>query len=185
VVTVGRLEQLKGVETIIRSVAILRDTGDSVGLVIVGNGSDRERLRGIVANLNLEERVWFAGQVERERLPQLISACDVYASGSWQEGFSVALLEALACGLPAVSTPAGGASEVIVEGKTGFLTGPNDPDQMAVAIADALAISQGAAAACVDMASNYSTARVGDRILSLLHSLRDSSLPAARLASPQ
>ncbi len=102
IVTVGRLEAQKGQAHLIRAVGKLRDDGWNVKLVIFGEGKLRPDLESLVSRLELNHEVIFAGFTENP-YPSLAHA-DVFVMPSQYEGFSCAVVEALACGVPCVST---------------------------------------------------------------------------------
>ena len=99
-VHVGRLMTEKGQEEAIRAIPEIRHQIPTVRLLLVGPGPDRERLEGIVRELGLGEAVVLAGL--RSDVPALLQASDLFMFPSRREGLSVALIEALAAGLPAV-----------------------------------------------------------------------------------
>jgi len=75
--------------------------------------------------------VIFLGLREREEIPQILAITDVFVLSSLREGLSSAIIEAMAAGCPVVATAVGGTGELVVDGKTGFLTNPRDPEFLA------------------------------------------------------
>jgi glycosyltransferase involved in cell wall biosynthesis len=131
--TVARLDPIKDHETVIRAGAVLRTRGRPFVLKIVGTGPTEPRLRLLVDELGLVESVAFIG--ERSDIPEILGAADVFAFGmTWDEGFGVAVAEAMSARTPIVCTDAGPASEVLDEGRAGLLVPAGD----AVAMADAI-----------------------------------------------
>jgi sugar transferase (PEP-CTERM/EpsH1 system associated) len=133
--SVGRLEAVKDQMTLVRAFSDLcrRYPRDSrLRLILVGDGSLRHRIEALVAQENLQDRVWLAGA--RDDIPQLLRALDVFVLPSLAEGISNTILEAMACGLPVVATRVGGNDELVQEGRTGFLVPPADPGTMADAL---------------------------------------------------
>jgi glycosyltransferase involved in cell wall biosynthesis len=122
----GRLMWKKDYATMLRAFAIVR-TGT---LLIAGAGPQEADLRALVAELGANVR--FLGA--RTDLPDLMRAADGFLLSSTIEGLPVTLLEAAACALPAVATTAGGCTEIIVDGETGFLVPPGDPAAFAAAM---------------------------------------------------
>ncbi|RQD77173.1 MAG: N-acetyl-alpha-D-glucosaminyl L-malate synthase BshA [Candidatus Syntrophonatronum acetioxidans] len=98
-------------------------------LLMVGDGIDRYRASQLVEELGLKEKVSFLG-VQDDVLPMLNEA-DLFLLTSEKESFGLAILEAMACGLPVVASNAGGIPEVVEEGKTGFLYQVGDVEAMA------------------------------------------------------
>lgn len=109
----GRLIERKGQQHLIPAVAELKKRGLAVELMIVGTGDNEPALRRQVKELRLEDTVRFTGSVEWEKMPQLYQASDIFVLPSYNEGMSIALLEAMATGLPVVVTNTGGARELV------------------------------------------------------------------------
>jgi len=103
-----------------------------VQFLLVGNGHLREELEKLTEDLNLKNKVIFAGH--RSDVPELLSLMDIFVLPSLTEGMSNALLEAMAAELPCVATKVGGNPEVVQDGVTGFVVSPKDPESMAGAI---------------------------------------------------
>ncbi len=131
-VTVGALAPRKGQIYAIEALRLVRDGGVDARLTLVGGGSDELLLRHAAGNFGVEQHVVFAGPQTDPR-PFLLDA-DMFLLPSRQEGFSNALLEAMASGLPAVVTDVGGNREAIVEGEGGFIVPPFDPSALARAV---------------------------------------------------
>jgi glycosyltransferase involved in cell wall biosynthesis len=101
--------------------------------MVAGEGELRGELMALASSLGIASRVNFIGRCDD--VPALLAASEVCVLTSTNEGFSNSILEYMAAGRPVVATDAGGASEAVVEGKTGFLV-PSDDDR---ALADKLA----------------------------------------------
>jgi glycosyltransferase involved in cell wall biosynthesis len=127
--TVARLDPVKRLDVLLEALASL----PNVNAVIVGDGSERAKLMALSDRLELEGCTHFAGQQEHV-LPWL-AAMDVFVLSSDWEGMSNALLEAMAAGLPVVATAVGGSPEVVIDGVTGLLVPPRDPEALTQAIA--------------------------------------------------
>ena len=113
--TVGRLSVTKRVEMLIDAVHILKDDGFNVRFTIVGGGQIEQNLRQIVAEKNLSDVVEITGRLDSERMPQVYRQNDIFISASMQEGMSNAMLEAMACGLPIVTTRCEGVQELVAD----------------------------------------------------------------------
>jgi glycosyltransferase involved in cell wall biosynthesis len=120
-VTVGRLVALKQIDHLIRAIAEC----DDVGLVIVGDGPERERLNALVCDYGLTDRVYFAGQRNKNETLSLMAACDLFILNSTHEGFPHVVLEAMSLGLPVVATAVGGTQELVRDGENGVLITPH------------------------------------------------------------
>jgi len=102
-------------------------------LVIAGRGALRKRLEALAADHGVASKVRFAGLVSD--VPRLLSAFDVFAFPSRWEGFGIALIEAMAAGLPVVASRTGGITEIVEDGVSGLLVAPGDPGELAAALA--------------------------------------------------
>lgn len=138
-ISVGRLEHVKGVDTLIEAASLLaRKQSDCPWLLtIVGDGSLRSALEANVLERGLASHITFLG--DRQDVPALLAQNDLFVLASRAEGMPNAALEAMASGLPVVATTVGGTPEVVVDGATGLLTPPNDPAAFAGALATLLA----------------------------------------------
>jgi glycosyltransferase involved in cell wall biosynthesis len=117
--TVGRLNEVKRQDLLLRSVATPGAGLDDVRVLIVGDGPEREALQKLAHNLGIAERVHFAGyQPAPERY---LAAMDVFALTSRLEGLPLAMLEAWAAGLPVVASAVGGVPKVVMHGVSGLL----------------------------------------------------------------
>lgn len=117
---VGRLIERKGHRHLLDALATLTRSGVDASLELVGTGDERRRLENLVAALGLRDRVVFAGYVPREEIPRRYAAADVFVLPSYNEGMSVATLEAMAAGLPIVVTRTGGSAELVEDGVNGL-----------------------------------------------------------------
>jgi glycosyltransferase involved in cell wall biosynthesis len=132
-VTVGALAARKGQEYGIEALAKLCEAGVEARLVLVGDGPDRPLLEATAKRLGVERAVDFAGE-QLDPRPYL-EAADIFLFPSRQEGFSNALIEAMACGLPVVATDVGGNAEAVGEGG-GRIVPAEDSGALAAALLD-------------------------------------------------
>ena len=128
----GRLIKQKGHRYLFKAIATLKDKIPGIKLLIVGDGEIRKELEEYVHKLNIEREVIFLGF--RKDMPALYSLMDVFCLPSEFEGFGVVLIEAMACEKPVVATKVGGVPEVVLDGETGILVPPKNPDALAQAI---------------------------------------------------
>jgi glycosyltransferase involved in cell wall biosynthesis len=117
--TVGRLAVAKDHACLISAFAELRDQVSDSALVIVGDGALRAELDAQIRKLSLQDRVFLLG--DRSDIAELLCGFHIFAMSSRTEGYSIALLEACAAGLPIVATDVGGNSEIVREGANGKL----------------------------------------------------------------
>ncbi len=127
--TVGRLSVTKRVEMLIDAVRILRDAGFNAHLSIVGGGALQNRLKFLVADAKLDDHIEITGRIDQENMPQIYQQSNIFVSATLQEGMSNAMLEAMACGLPIVTTPCEGIEELIAD--NGIVVG--QPSSQAIA----------------------------------------------------
>lgn len=133
---VGRLVPEKGLPLLLDALARLDAMGLPLRLRLVGAGPLHDELTRRAAERNLSDRVEFLGPVGQEDLPGLYRWADVFVLPSFQEGLPVVLMEALACGVPVVTTRVAGIPELVVDGVNGRLVTPGRTDELAAAIAD-------------------------------------------------
>lgn len=134
--TVGRLVAAKDYPTLVESVAILLSRGYRLRTEIVGDGPERETILRAVKAAQVEEHVSLVGY--QDNIGEWLSRWTVFVSSSIREGQPVALLEAMAHGLPCVATAVGGVPDTIREGAEGLLVPPRRADMLADAIAGLL-----------------------------------------------
>jgi len=133
--TVLRMEAVKDPLTLVRAFLLLLqlpEARERLRLVMIGDGSLRPEIEAVLRSANAERSVWLPGS--RDDVPSLMRAMDMFVLPSIAEGISNTILEAMASGLPVVATRVGGNPELVVEGKTGYLVPPSDPEAMASAI---------------------------------------------------
>jgi 1,2-diacylglycerol 3-alpha-glucosyltransferase len=133
---VGRLDREKNLEFLLDAVA--RVDVPRIRLLLVGRGTQASALRARAVALGLEKRVEFRGGSPPEGLPVYYHAADVFVFASKTETQGLAVLEAMACGLPVVAVRASGVEEVVVEGVSGLLV-PEDRGAFAAAVSQVLA----------------------------------------------
>lgn len=131
---VARLSPIKDHDTAIRSVAQVARSRPDVRLWIVGDGVQEGPIRELIRELGLESHVQMLGS--RSDVPRLLGAVDLALLTSLSEGIPLALIEAMATGLPVVATRVGGMPEVVMEGVTGLLAPVGASDELAKAILD-------------------------------------------------
>lgn len=130
-ILVGRLYPVKGVEYLIESISFLKETRDDFKLLIIGDGSERSYLEKLSEELNITNYVEFRGKIPNDEVPLYLKASDIFILPSLSEGFPNALLEAMASGLPVVTTKIRGLDEIVEEGINGFLVNPKSPEEIA------------------------------------------------------
>lgn len=123
-VTVARLDPVKGHIFLLKAMAGITSLYPSARLIIVGDGSERKILEEALQDLGLTEHVFLVGN--KRNVPAFLSAGDVFLLGSLNEGMGRAAVEAMASGLPLIVSRVGGLTELIEDGKEGFLVEPGN-----------------------------------------------------------
>ena len=139
IMTIGRLVQRKGIDTMIEALPIVQDRIPGAVYVIAGSGPELDSLQRLRKALRLEHSVFFIGRVASDELRSYYNACDVFVLPAREahedvEGFGIVFLEAAACGKPSIGTRTGGIPDAIINGETGILVDPDAPDQLAEAV---------------------------------------------------
>jgi glycosyltransferase involved in cell wall biosynthesis len=142
---VARLEMHKDQPTLIRAAKLLRDSGRETEVWLIGDGSRRLEYERLIAELGLTDTVKLLGM--RRDIPELLGQLDVFVfAATPDEGQGVALVEAMAAGVPIVATDVGACREVLDQGELGTLVPPHQPEALAAAIESALLAREEAAA---------------------------------------
>jgi glycosyltransferase involved in cell wall biosynthesis len=132
VLTVSRLLPNKGHDDLIAAAPAILSRFPGAHFVFAGDGDQRAALEAQIEALHLRDHFSLLGF--RTDVPDLMRGSDLFVLPSLAEGFSLALVEALAAGLPVVATRVGGAEEAIEDGRNGFLAPPADPAALAAAV---------------------------------------------------
>ncbi len=140
IVNCGRINAVKGWEFLVESFNILRQEKEDAKLIFIGDGEDQPKLENYVNQIGLSAHVKITGFQPPTKVVKYLNAADVVAIGSKAEGWSVTMLEALACGKAIVSTVVSGARDMIVEGENGYVVEKRDPKCFAEAMVRALAL---------------------------------------------
>jgi len=127
--TATRFEPVKNLPLLLHAFRTVLTARPNTCLVLAGAGSLERELRDLARTLEMETRVHFIGL--RHDLPDIYGVMDVFVLSSHTEGISIALLEAMANGVPAVVTAVGGNPEVVLHGETGFVVPAGDDGAMA------------------------------------------------------
>ncbi|WP_136807956.1 glycosyltransferase [Desulfosediminicola flagellatus] len=126
---VARLAPVKDHKTLFTACDLLSQSYSKFKLVVVGGGPEENTLRQLSTELEMEDRIIFLGP--RYDVSVILNCIDIFVLSSKSEGISITLLEAMASGLPVVATDVGGNPEVVIDGETGILTPPEDPESFA------------------------------------------------------
>jgi glycosyltransferase involved in cell wall biosynthesis len=173
-ICVARLIERKGQHHLIAALRLLADAGHDVRLELVGEGDARRQNEELARQLGVAERVSFAGYVPREQIAARYAAAHAFVLPSYNEGMSVATLEALAAGLPAVITRTGGAEELVADGVTGHIVEWGDVGALAgrlAALANDRAAARRMGALARQRASGFTWERAAERYLAMFAEL--------------
>lgn len=137
---VGRIEPLKGIDTLIQAIAIMRQRGVYVCLSVIGGDGDLSqesantelrRLKAMREQAGVADLVTFLGKRSQDTLPYYYSAAEAVVVPSHYESFGMVALEAMACGRPVVASQVGGLAFLVQDGRTGFTVPVEEPQALA------------------------------------------------------
>jgi len=184
---VGRIEPLKGIETLIRAMALLRQRDScpkkAASLAIIGGdphatpdamNAEMKRLRLLCYELEMEDVILFLGKRDQDTLPYYYSAAEMVVVPSHYESFGMVALEAMACGTPVVASQVGGLAFLVQDGVTGYTIPDGDPvvlcDKLLALLGDAeLRMKMGERAE--QLARDYDWKKIAKRIVELYRAL--------------
>jgi glycosyltransferase involved in cell wall biosynthesis len=135
VLSVGNLIPIKGHETLIRAIATLVADFPELKLEVIGEGPELGRLRDLASQLKIQGRVQFLGRKSRKQVAEAMRRCILFALPSRYEGLGCVYLEAMAVGKAVIGCRGQGIAEIIQHGSNGFLVGPDNEKELALAIA--------------------------------------------------
>ena len=131
-ISVARLSPEKDFATLFQAVSLVVREVPDFKLMMIGNGAERAKLEALADSLGIASNVDFLG--ERKDVPELLAQAGFFVSSSKSEGISLTILEAMAVGLPVVTTRVGGNPEIVLEGETGHLVPDQNPPALAAAM---------------------------------------------------
>ena len=174
VACVGRLDRLKGVDVLIRSLA---QTRTPVAARIVGEGDLREELKQLAVKLGVDKRITFTGLVEHDQLTREYQKAAVFVFPTMRraESFGNVAMEAMACGLPVIGSKIAGLTDYVKHGENGWFFEPGDVRGLARALDRFFALSaeerKRMREAAIKTASGYEQGRVSDGFVQELRSM--------------
>jgi colanic acid/amylovoran biosynthesis glycosyltransferase len=187
-ISVGRLVEKKGFEYAIKAVASILDTCSNISYMIVGDGPLKNTLQDLIDYLHLSNRVSILGPRNQEEILSLLPQSDILLAPSInsrdgdQEGIPVAIMEAMATGLPVLTTTHAGIPELVKDGICGFVVKQGDVDMLAKRLHQLVASPElrttlGNAARNI-VKTNFDVDMLNDRLVRLFsHILRDQFQP--------
>jgi sugar transferase (PEP-CTERM/EpsH1 system associated) len=188
--SVGRLQDVKDQATLIDAFALLRtmlpEQRQRLRLVLVGDGPLRERLAQRIADAGLQDCAWLPGA--RSDVAPVMRSFSLFALSSIAEGTPVTMLEAMASGLPVVSTAVGGIPDLVQDGASGTLVPAGDPQRLAEALAtyvlDAERTRLHGAAGRARIEQQYSVSAMLAHYVDLYDGLRKTKTPYREVITP-
>lgn len=144
VACLGRINTVKGWDLLLEAFRIFLRDHPTAMLCFVGDGEDRHMMLRKAAETGVSDAVTVTGFLPPPRVATYLNAADLVVFGSHHEGWSVAMLESIACGKPLVSTDVSGARDMVLEGRNGFIVRRRDPGLFAQAMGDALKLQDAA-----------------------------------------
>lgn len=120
-ISVGRLVPWKGMEMLVKLMPDIIAKIPDVKLVVAGDGTDKEKLKKTVADLNLQDKVFLVGKLDHQELMNYLIASDLFLLNTSYEGFSHQLLEVMNIGLPIITTQVGGNPELVEHNQNGLM----------------------------------------------------------------
>jgi len=159
----GRIGRFKGWELLVSAFEEFLCGGEDAFLYFVGDGEDRPLLETRIRERNLESRIKITGFQKPEKVISYLRAADLAVFGSFVEGWSVAMLEALACGKPIVTTEVSGADSMVIPGENGFIVNNREAAKFAQAMRKALQLPE-AGASSRKIAARFDLSQLGQRV---------------------
>ncbi len=135
VLCVGNLLPIKGHEVLLRAIASIRSDFPTLILEVIGHGPELDRLQALGRQLNISECVRFLGDQSRDQVAAAMRRCTVFALPSRYEGLGCVYLEAMSVGKPVIGCRGQGIAEIVRQGSNGFLVGPDNEKELALALA--------------------------------------------------
>lgn len=141
-VSCGRINVVKGWDFLLESFKLLREKRDDIQLYFIGDGEDRDELERRVKEYNLSSSVHITGYLKPNKVVKWLNIANLVLVGSHKEGWSISMLESLACGKAIVTTNVSGANEMVREGKNGYIVKTRDINNYANAIEEGLKLPE-------------------------------------------
>lgn len=136
IVSIARFVPKKRHLDLIHALSFLARSGMKFQCILIGDGPTRQAMEQLAHKLNVADKVFFGGTVSRSGIKELLYKADIFVLPSLHEGMPGSVMEAMAAGLPIIGTDVNGINELVIDGKTGYLVPPKNPE----ALADRLAL---------------------------------------------
>ncbi|MBE9476541.1 MAG: glycosyltransferase family 4 protein [Proteobacteria bacterium] len=135
---VGRLASVKGVPVLIDAFANILQKHPDARLTLIGDGPDRPAIEALISKHGLDENICITGYLSQLEVAERLSQSDIFILPSFAEGVPVVLMEAMASGLPVITTRIAGIPELVKDGKSGFVVPPSDTKGLEMRMLDLL-----------------------------------------------
>ena len=178
---VGRIEPLKGIDSLIHAISMIQKSGELKccphSLVIIGGepeanpeemNAEMAHLQDLVEELGIENFVIFLGKQDQQMLPYYYSAAEVVVMPSHYESFGMVALESMACGTPVIASQVGGLAFLVRDGETGFVVPGNDTEKLSNRLVDLIRnqeLRNKLGAKSADYAQLYSWENISSKIV--------------------
>lgn len=132
IISVAELHERKGQEFIIKAIPAVIKKYPNVKLVLVGEGPNKDNLKKLVKELEMERHVTFTSK--QKEIPKLLKSSNIFILASKREAFGLVNAEAMICGLPIIACKVGGIPEIVKDSETGILIEPQNPEEISKAL---------------------------------------------------
>lgn len=158
---IGRLTAVKGVPILIEAFTRVLDEHPNANLTLIGDGPERPSIEALISKRTLHKNISLTGYLNQKEVAQKLSQSNILVLPSFAEGVPVVLMEAMACGLPVITTRIAGIPELVEDGKSGILLPPGDTDsltkQIIKLLKDPALCKKMGAAGCAKINTDYNT----------------------------
>jgi len=134
ILSVSHLIKIKGIDLNLKAIAKLEQKYTDIIYLIIGKGEEKKELEKLVNKLNLQDVVIFIGEVPHYKVMEYMASCDIFSLPSWNEGFGIVYLEAMAHGKPVIGCEGEGIEDFVEHDKSGLLVKPKDVDSLVKAL---------------------------------------------------
>jgi glycosyltransferase involved in cell wall biosynthesis len=168
------LEAIYDIGTALRAFRRIHQTCPGARLTVCGAGPEMEILQALARELGVSSAVTFTGRLDNDRVAELFKTADVMMNPSLADNMPISILEALACGVPVVSTNVGGVPYLVTHNKTALLVSPRDDQTMAAAVLSLLrnqALCDSLTKAGHDEIHDYTWPRVRGQLFAVYNSV--------------
>ena len=138
IVVARNLEKIYGIDIAIRTCALLLEKFPGLKMSVAGSGPDRETLEKLSSDLDIQNRIHFTGRLDPEQMAELYRSADLVINPSRADNMPNSVLEALACGIPVVTTNVGGIPYMLQHGQTAWFVVPDSPQALAAGVTHVL-----------------------------------------------